>query len=211
MAGAVPLVDLPPEGGEERPATPGNRSSESIAATNAGRAEGYHCQRRDRGAPPLSLRDISPTRGETGRTRPHSPHRRFLALGPSAVGLRCRNRFLSRQGRGVAGAVPPAASSPPCGGDARQGRGGITAGAKIGRSPPSVGSADISPTRGRGSGRRIASRRQRLPATSAKKAPCGSRHWVTQAPPGTSIGADRTVPPASVTRFIAASISGTTK
>src|SRR4051794_24027049 len=47
--------------------------------------------------------------------------------------------------------------------------------------------------------------------TSANMAPCGSRHWTIQLPPGTSIGPLRIWPPLAVTRVAAASMSLTVK
>ena len=52
-------------------------------------------------------------------------------------------------------------------------------------------------------------RPQRLGATSANIAPCGSRHCTIQLPPGTSIGPLTTLPPADVTRPTAASMAST--
>ena len=52
---------------------------------------------------------------------------------------------------------------------------------------------------------------QRFALTSAKAAPWGSRHWMIQAPPGTSCGPWNTRPPASWTRRTARSMPSTTK
>lgn len=51
----------------------------------------------------------------------------------------------------------------------------------------------------------------RTGATIAKISPWGSRPWAIQLPPGTSIGPMMTLPPASVTRSIAASMASTLK
>ena len=52
---------------------------------------------------------------------------------------------------------------------------------------------------------------QRLPATIANIAPCGSTHWTTQLPPGTCIGPLTTFPPPPLTRAAAASTASTLK
>ena len=54
-------------------------------------------------------------------------------------------------------------------------------------------------------------RLQRLSASSAKNAPCGSRHCAIHRSPGTCCGPLRICPPPSVTRAKAASSAGTVK
>jgi len=51
----------------------------------------------------------------------------------------------------------------------------------------------------------------RTGATMAKISPWGSRPWAIQLPPGTSIGPMTSLPPAFVTRCIAASMASTLK
>ena len=52
---------------------------------------------------------------------------------------------------------------------------------------------------------------QRLAATIANIAPCGSTHWTIQLPPGTCIGPLTTWPPLPLTRAAAASTASTLK
>ncbi|MCD2173312.1 precorrin-3B C(17)-methyltransferase [Rhizobium sp. C4] len=67
VAGATLLPISPLEGGEERFAQRSNRSGESIAVTNAGRAEGGKPLAPASAVPPsVGCADISPSRGEIG-------------------------------------------------------------------------------------------------------------------------------------------------
>jgi hypothetical protein len=52
---------------------------------------------------------------------------------------------------------------------------------------------------------------QRLLATRANNAPCGSRAWTMKLPPGTGIGPCRMLPPPTLMRSTAASMASTLK